>query len=261
MKSMDEEYCKRVFDNYLRHDTSIETSDWEDVEQKDEPPDYRLTVDGKHYAVEVTILMSNLDSEGVNQPYAAMLKSIDNLKDRIQKEAENLGLLDGAYTISINKPIPAFRERHGTIAEKALSYMQSHLGSKDAAERVIFMEGRIRASIKKTQSNRRYVAINGSTLIKWEGDAADEFLSILNCAVETKMRKMAKLKEDKILLLYDGYHLAPKAQVMKCASRINAIQAFAMIYVVNADDSGFLLYRKDKMNQGSIMELYANHPA
>lgn len=252
MKSIDEEYCKRVFDDYLRHDVLIEASHWEDVEQKDEPPDYYLTFDDKCYAVEVTILMSNLVSEGINQPYAAMLKSIDKLKDKIQKQAENLRLLDGVYTISINKPIPNFKKKHDIITKEALSYMQSYFGEKDAAEQFIFREHRIKISIKKIHSNKRYIAINGPTLIKWEGEAGDELLSIMNSAVETKMNKLTKLKEDKILLLYDGYHLASKAQFMKCASKINSVQFFAMIYIVNADDSGFLLYKKNEINSEKL---------
>ena len=244
MKSIDEEYCKRVFDNYLRHDVLIEATHWKDVEQKDEPPDYYLTFDDKCYAVEVTILMSNLVSERINQPYAAMLKSIDKLKDKIQKQAENLRLLDGVYTILINKPIPNFKKKHDIITKEALSYMQSYFGEKDAAELFIFSEHRIKISIKKNHTNKRYIAINGPTLIKWEGEAGDELLSIMNSAIEIKMNKLTKLKENKILLLYDGYHLASKAQFMKCVSKINSVQFFAMIYVVNADDSGFLLYKK-----------------
>jgi len=248
MKNSEEEYCKETFDIYLKSNFQGVATAWEDVEQKNEPPDYYLSISGDRYAVEVTILMSHLKAEGVNQPIAAIYALYAKLKTLITDAATKLGVLDGAYLISINKLIPDLRKKLPSIKKEALNYIIKNHGKVSAEKCTIYTKNEFLIKIKKIHNTKSYIAVNGSTLVRWQGEAEKELVEILKDAIETKKQKLRKISEKKLLLLYDGYHFAEKQQFILCVDRIDASDEFDAIFIVQQEYNGFLLYKKNCFN-------------
>src|SRR4030042_4903594 len=107
MKSESEEFCKSCFDKYLRELLPDSNFIWTEVEQKQEPPEFYLSVDEVKYAVEVTRLILKADVGTKDALPIGIVR--DLLRKFIIDDVETIALqnhfLSGSYLVNFSKPI------------------------------------------------------------------------------------------------------------------------------------------------------------
>lgn len=228
MKNPEEPYCREAFEKYLSTIEKIESIQW----RKSETPDYFFIINGDEYAVEVTIIMNNLRPEGVNAPIAATYASIDELNSTLENNAVELGLLDGVYIISINKPLQNFRKMFPSIEKEAREYIQKNQGKKSASKEFIFQSGSVSITIHKTHNSKSYISTVGPVITRWAGESRTELKDLLAERISSKKKKLRNINLKKILLLYDGYHFSDHSRYIQCAREIADSNEFQLIYLV-----------------------------
>jgi len=141
MKSESEEFCRLRFDEFLRADCNIELIRWEDVAQRDEPPDYYLYLGGTKYAVEVTTLMEKLKVGNLKLPQLAVIASLWSLVDKVEEIAERNQYLNGAYVVSFSRPIQDLASVRDRLLNDLLAYVKETQNVSAAPEYIVFKWG------------------------------------------------------------------------------------------------------------------------
>jgi len=214
MKPKDEEYAKKSFVQFFEQHPVVHIENW----RESETPDYFVSINNIDYAVEVTAVMNQLSKERINKPIASLFASISNLKAEIKRETVNLGLLDGAYILRINKPLEISKKQK--IYEYAKVYIE----------------------IEKIHTKKKYIAICGPTLTRWDGEVFKEISLLLNDRISSKSKKLTDITYPKILLLLDRYHFADKKQYIKAMQEISLEMSFSLIFLVQQENRGIVLY-------------------
>ena len=125
MKSESEEFCKNSFDMYLRKISPALSLGWTEVEQKAEPPEYYLSMNGVIYAVEVTILIQKVDVRAKNHLPVGVIRDLLKrfVDDEVEGVARRSGYLQGAYLVAFSKPVTNFANVKSVIQSELLSFI------------------------------------------------------------------------------------------------------------------------------------------
>ena len=188
MKADSEEFCKMRFDTHLRKIIPTSNLLWTDVKQKDEPPDYYLSVDAIQYAVEVTILMQKVSVEAKNHLPVGIIRDLLSkfVKEEVEMVAKNSGYLRGAYLVVFSQPITNFADVKGAIQIELLSYISDTVASRKASRKVIYKNSREGCFIEKLNSEGNKVVMGGPFISKWEGESLAEAKQLLNERLDEK---------------------------------------------------------------------------
>jgi hypothetical protein len=247
MKSKSEEYCKTSFDRYLKKIVPASTILWEDVEQKNEPPDYFLSVDKKIYAVEVTILMQKVDVGAKEDLPIGIVR--DLLRKFVAEEVESVakkdGLLKGSYLVSFSKPIIDFVNIKSTIQSKLLSYISATQAQSSDSPRVVYERGRQKCYIEKMHNEENKVIMGGPVVSRWEDEAFMEVRQLLNDRLKEKQYRLRNINFPKILLLHNKYHFTGVEVYKACISMVSSLHAFHTIFIVERGSEGQVLFSLD----------------
>ena len=242
MKSNIEEFCKLKFDEFVRGRLSYSSICWESVAQEDEPPDYYLYLNGIKYAVEVTVLMEKIEiGGGVRLPRSSIVASLSRLVDDVETSARYDNSLHGAYVVKFSHPITNYKNVRGQLFNNLLAYIKATRDRGSAPEQVVYKRGSQRCTITKMHNRETYVGHIGPSGGKWEGEIIEEICSLVRESVNSKCRKLSKLAEPKILLLYDSYLLADSGMYRQCVSRLSVFETFHTVFVVRYSQNGFIL--------------------
>jgi hypothetical protein len=241
VKSENEEFCKLKFDDFIRASSKNYSIVWEDVAQKDEPPDYFLYLDGNKYAVEATILVEKAEVGNLQLPSIEITASLWQITDDVEASAKNITCLNGAYIVSFSQPIANLKSVRDELFSKLLAYVKETQYLSTAPERIVFEHGSQICRIKKLHDEKDYIGQIGPSGSKWEGEAQNEVCKLLTERINSKNHKLSKIKEPKILLLYDAYHFANVAMYKNCIPNIPELASFHTVFVVQVNSVGFLL--------------------
>lgn len=245
MKSENEEFCRSKFDEFIRENSSIASIRWEDVAQRDEPPDYYLSLDGIKYAVEVTILMDKLKVGNLKLSPLAVIASLWSLVDEVEATAKRNHYLNGAYAVSFSRPIVDFSSIRDQLFDDLLAYVKATQNVSTAPEHFVLEQGAQKCAIQKLHDQKGYIGKVGPSGGKWEVEVAEEICTLLEERVSDKRHKLSKIIEPKVLLLYDAYHFANPEMYRSCLDSLAQLRFFNTIFVVPSNQAGWVLYSEN----------------
>ena len=220
-------------------------TEWCEVRQQDEPPDYYLAVDGTEYAVEVSTLMETLSVGALSLPHAAIVKSLWTFVDEVQAHAERAALLRGTYVVGFLEPIDGFAAVKDEIRSALLAYLKDTQALRTAPERTVFDRGAQRCSIQKIHNLANKIEKAGPMTVKWEGGAAPEICTILEERLADKKHKLRAIAKPKILLLLDWYHFAHAKMFLECVPRLPCLSCFHTVFVIRSESGNFVLHSEN----------------
>lgn len=249
MKSKIEEFCKNEFDSFLRNKISTRSVTWKDVAQIDEPPDYYLSFGKTVFAVEVSMLMANIDlADNKKIPRAGVIASYRNLIFEIRKVVEAKNYLSGAYIVQFSRPLLNFCNIKNELKNKITEYIKFTKKSDKLDCCLLYRDGRGKCLIKKLHNNKNYINFSGLTIIKWGGEAQKDIKSLLQERISEKKYKLRNINEPKILLLYDAYYFATKLMFEKSINYINGLKFFNALFIIQENDKYILYQDNDIFN-------------
>lgn len=240
-----EKICKEVFDKYLHEQLSLVDIIWEKVEQKDEPPDYYITIHHKYkFAVEIN--ESKVYRESILDDGKVLEKTFKNscikFSDEVQKIAEGEKILYGAYLIYFPNPLVsnAFNKLKMQILPLLMNYIKKTKDLEKEGEQKILID-RIRVcDIVKVHNNSNHVypGIGGRTEFINSDVNTEKVFKLLQCAINEKKVKLQKeyINNPKILLFYDSYLLTNGEVYSDCIKMLSSLEYFHSIYVISAGD-------------------------
>jgi len=245
MKSDNEKFCKLKFNEFVKGSSKFNAIRWEDVAQKDEPPDYFLYLNDTKYAVEVTILMEKTEVGNLKLPQIAIVASLWGLVDKVEATAKELDYLNGAYLVSFSRPLANFKRIREQLFNDLLAYVKATKNVSTASEQIIFKRGTQKCTIRKMHDQKSYIGKAGPSGGKWEGEVAEEICTLLEERINSKFHKLRKITEPKILLLYDAYHFASPEMYKSCLNSLAALHSFHTVFIVESNEAGWLLHSEN----------------
>jgi hypothetical protein len=247
VKSASEEFCKDSFDKFLANLLPDSVMLWHEVEQRDEPPEFYLVVDGTKYAVEVTQLMQKVNV-GTKKPLpVGTIRDLlqEFVADEIESVARDNDYLHGAYLVSFSKPIDNFANVKTMIQGELLTYIQSTQGLSNAPRKVVYKSAGQKCEIKKIHDRENKVMMGGPTILKWEGEALADVRQLLDSSLGEKEYKLRNISSPKVLLLHDKYHFADVEAYKSCISSITSLASFHTVFFVESNGKGLVLYSQN----------------
>jgi hypothetical protein len=139
MKRGDEEECKARFDAFLSQYFVRSEITWEEVAQKDEPPDYYLLLDGTRFAVEVTQIVERHQVGGKRPlPHYAIVDELQRWVKDVEDAAKADGSLCGSYLVSFSTPIDNLGAVKDEIQEHLLDYIRNTANDERVPQQIAF---------------------------------------------------------------------------------------------------------------------------
>ncbi len=244
MKREDEELSRIKFDNYLKRLLPVNNIEWQEVKQRDEPPDYYLFLSGEKYAVEVTSLMENIDWGYLNLPITAIRSFLSNFAKEVEKDAKEGGFLNGSYNVFFKKPIKDFRNTKDNIKQGILDYVRKTKGLDTSPESVIFINGTDQEfNIEKISIASNHIHMPAPVRAKWEGEIEDQLCDLIQERLSEKTDKLRHISSPKIILLLDRYVFADNSMYIKCIPELRFGDFYAVFIVQGS--AGFLIHTKN----------------
>jgi len=245
-KSKVEEFCKAQFDEFIKSSLEPNSIYWEDVPQKEEPPDYYLYLDNRKYAVEVTTLMEKKSVGEAELPLFAILGTLSRIVKDIERRALFQGILKGAYIIDFSLPITDLSRIRERLKKELLEYIKTTKSKTSAPEKTIFKHNRQRCTIEKKHDKKDYVGMMGPHDAKWERDIIIEACGLIQERINEKFRLLSGIQNKKILLLYNAYGFAEQEIFRACLDELTHLDFFHMIFIIGSEGSGWIFYIRDK---------------
>ena len=245
MKSETEEFCKSKFDAFLIKLFASSKVVWQDVAQKDEPPDYYLYLDKSKFAVEVTTLMEKVEVGTATLPEVAIIDSLWRFVDEVELIARNKRCLQGTYIVSFSQPIDDFGIVRDRIQDDLLDYIQATRFFRIIDAEAVFKQGRQQCAIQKLHNESDKITKAGPARSKWEGEAATDICHLLEERLTDKNYKLRNIVYPRILLLYDSYRFAASQMYKDCIPQLSSLASFHTVFVVQGDERSFVLYSQD----------------
>lgn len=247
MKSIDEEFCKSEFSNFLSRIYNPTEYNWEDVPQKNEPPDYYLDLKGDRYAIEVTKLMEKVPVGTANPlPLTTVRDLLQRfVKDEIEAITINNVYLEGTYTIYFSQPIKNFTSIKNNLKTDLLDYIKNTKKQENAPSKIIFSQGKQKCEITKIHNNGNKILMAGPFAVKWESETEIDMQNILMDRISEKRDKLKNITHPKILLLHNKYAFVSPQNYKDIFSLIYSLNDFHTIYITQKEEGGIILYSQN----------------
>jgi len=245
-KSASEDFCKNIFHEFLMKHLPNSAISWASVEQKNEPPDYFLFIDGTKYAVEITIIVETLDI-GAKEPLP-IGKIQDELKKFIQDKVESVArdnhYLHGLYSVKFWKPVHSFTTIKAIIQCKLLTYIRNTQTLSDSPSELIYESGRQICKITKIHDKDNAVLMAGPDDFKIESEVLADACQLLNKHIQEKEYKLRNISCPKVLLLHNKDNFCTAETYKACISLIPSRISFHSVCIVDSSKA-VLLYSQD----------------
>jgi hypothetical protein len=239
-KREDEEICKEEFEAFLRSQ-GISNISWDNG---DEPPDYYLNTAGVRYAVEVTNLMEQVETDGRQMSHLGFRHKVTRFVRNVERQARQEGILAGAYSLRC-KPRDDFASQKRRIREQLLEYIRTTQGSVAPPARVLLGRGYSSWSVEKLQSESRFLipSVSGA---KWEVEAQNELCQLLQNVLLQKTEKLRSIDLPKILLILDRYVWLNINAWTKCRKELKGSEEFHTVFGVSRSGQSCMLHTIEK---------------
>lgn len=235
-----ERTCKRSFNAYLCKKIKLEDICWL---TGDEPPDYYLIVKGVKYAVEATTIMEMIPLGRSAFPKAYIYFSHIDILHEVEERALGEGALKGTYAVFFSKPITNLKQSRDVIKVRLLNYVRRTRNDLFNGAEVIFKRQDEEVTVLKQHNKSAIIGIGGFARSKWEANARQEVLLLIQDRIKTKVEKLSMIKLPKILLLFNDHKFINIADYKDFVPKIKDIEKFHTIFVVENENSGDILYK------------------
>ena len=203
-KRYDEEFCKRVFHQFLCHFYRRDALRWEPVIQPQEPPDYYLRIAGQRYAVEVTTVMEQVSLGKWPGPLPGR-SAPHRLIREVEAQAQRRQLLNGAYVVEMEPTADLNGDEDG-LRRALLEYIARTREHVAAARVVVYRRNGCRWAIWKYAKYRNVIKPVTHVHDAWQRQVQGQLHELIEERVRTKAFKLHGVGQPKILLLFDQYH-------------------------------------------------------
>lgn len=193
--------------------------------EQNDPPDFTVIIDGEPFPTEVTSIVSQ-------QQYHAQC---DEFAKAIRAHADSLGVLSGRYAFAVSgfPGIPKPTSKSGRqLIDAAVAYIGA-TREQGAYPRVQLAEdesGRI--TIKKMMANGSIVGLVWTNAM-WEGESQDLLTLLIQQAVDSKRRKLARVgvgRRRALLLLYDAFGYAEPQDAFAAMRHVDGYDWFHSVF-------------------------------
>lgn len=227
----DENYAKEQFSNFLESKT-IEDFEWFDG---DEPPDFYLDISNLRFAVEVTRLVDNIETQRGIKPRNTIDSSAEKLVEKINQESQKTKILDGRYIISFSPVQHDFYPVRRQIESKILNFIKLNQHNRESIKEDIIIDSIDYCSILKTLVRKPEVIIGTyPSSAKFVSVALDDACKNLELAIENKQNRMKNILDmPKILLLLNESHYITTGQYLSCIDVISKNIFFHTICMIS----------------------------
>ncbi len=236
MKSEDEEFARRRFDQFLRNQNPAADPTWVEVDQKDEPPDYWLLLDGCEYAVEVTGVHTRVKLGNQDKPARQLISSSQRLVKEIEKLARREGALKGWYRVTA-RPTAAFNPQR--IRDGIFQYLAKTRDLAVATREPLTSGSRRTWLIDKVAERPDRVSFVFSGDARGRAQVVSELRTLIAERIADKESKLAQVHAPKILLLTDQ-HFFSEPSVWREASPAE-LGSFHTIFRAACDLESYVL--------------------
>jgi hypothetical protein len=258
-KSASEKFCKNSFDEFLKNRLPNSVISWACVEQKDEPPDFFLFVDGTKYAVEITIIVQTVDV-GTKEPLP-IGKIQDELnkfiQDKVESAARDNGYLHGLYLVTFWEPIDSFTKVKTIIQNNLLTYIRATQRLSNAHSELIYECGRQICEITKVHDKDNAVLMAGPGDSKFKSEILANACQLLNRSIQEKEHKLRNISCPKVLILHNKDILCTVETYKACISSISSLVSFHTVFIVD-NSKGVLLYLQDSKWTSGLSDTNSN---
>ena len=242
MKRKDEEIAKTEFDTLLRTNMGIGNIAWNEVQQIDEPPDFYLLIDRERYAVEVTSVFDEIEVNDMGLPSIAISASISKLVNDVEREAKLKFWLQGGYLVAI-EPLENFTSIKEHLKRSMLRYIQQTQSLSNANKYYLLGEDvNDGVYIQKINSGKNYVGEAISFPAKWEGESLEELSILIERVLENKIKKLANVKEPKILLIWDAFNYLKDSHWKRLLQKASQKTFFHTICRISPSTKSSIIY-------------------
>jgi hypothetical protein len=243
MKRLDEEISKKSFSDWLACQNFSSTPVWSEVEQKNEPPDWYLTLENTRYAVETTSIVDSLQDFDPPLSSFAVSAYLKAFIEEVEVEATKRNILAGSYIVYL-PPIPNFQQHRQWLFNKIISFVESTKDSPCDEEIHLGMVKNSSIVITRFPSNKNKIYEAISYGVKIESTASENLSRLIEKALKQKSEKLKKLDSPIFLLLLDSYLYSEISDWRKIVSDISIPLIFDSIFRTSANLPAKLLYSK-----------------
>lgn len=245
-KRKDEEFCKTKFDEFIKKISKAGSIRWEDVDQKDEPPDYYLYLNDVKYAVEISALIEKIDIGNRILPHFVIISSLRKLVDEVETEARKKRFLKGTYIVKFSQPINNLEKVGNHLFNNLLTHIKATQYKNTSAEYTVFKQGIRKCTIEKLNDLDNKIYKMGPNQAKWGGEIAKEICALLEERLIEKYSLLRGTLDPKILLLYDAYYFAEPKVFKACLNKLSHLDFFHTIFITKGEGPGWILYSENK---------------
>lgn len=247
-KSDTELFCKEAFQNFLESKLGNFDAEWERYPNgKNKPPDFKLTLGDKNYAVEMTETKILLKGQIEEKTFRL---SRENFVKEVQREVHELGILRGLYCVFFLMPWTIQLNKYKKKIKKQLvKYIEDTKNNESAEEIDIKINYRIICQIFKMNNNLNKVFVSFADGAWPDSQENQEFVcGLLQYAICEKERLLKKesVPPPRILILYNSYPHATKKMYKNCLPNLNNKNYFNSIFIIMSPVNGFFLYACDE---------------
>jgi hypothetical protein len=231
----DERFCRECLSHWLTEKCPQLKQEWEPVKQ--DPPDYRLRIGSRDYAVEVT---------RISMPHTSALYSITALTKEVETEAQTRGELSGVYVLLYRPPSASFRFHRREMKQKALAYISATVTQHTASEHPLLDdEGHCILSIRKLAEGKDMVGqVLSPGASRHEGL---EFKTTLRRVIERKRDRFrrAGVQGPAVLLLGHDYPPFEVEGYRSCVTELvqqGGLDGWAAVFLAYSREIGDMLF-------------------
>jgi len=231
----DERFCKECFSHWLTEKYPKLKQEWEPVKQ--DPPDYRLRIGSRDYAVEVT---------RISMPHTSALYSITALTKEVKAEAKIRGELSGVYVILYSPPSASYRFHRREMKQRAIAYIAATAAHDTATERPLLDDdGHRILSIRKLAKGNDMV---GQVLSPGASrDEGLEFTTTLRRVIERKRNRFRRVgvQDPAVLLLGHDHPPFEVEDYRSCITELvqqGVLDGWAAVFLAYSHETGDMLF-------------------
>lgn len=256
MANKREEYCKRVFHDYINQIKSNIEIKWKDLSAKNiDPPDFILDLGQNRYAVEQTQFKYKLKSEsGEKFDELQYINSMEYFVNKVSNNAKKY--LNGTYVITFLKPISNFSDKKQNLMKDMLNYIKKTKDKKQFRPKIFNINNCEVCRISKDNNKTNMVSSSFVGPFKYL-ESPEHLQEIYERFKEVILRKKEQLYNNcseriknlpKILLLLNSYPLADQILYNKMLKKHNLknLEYYHTIFIVQDSDRGFFVYSKNE---------------
>jgi hypothetical protein len=224
---IDEELvCVESFVHHLKEKLSCTNVEIE--KEKNDPPDFWITIASKRFAAEVTSIATDQEYSGL----------CEGLKTSIDKECRERNYLKGKYAIRIfmRPEIPKRNSRDWLqLVNAGVNYIRITMNSPSAEGTRILDVDDGYVVIEKSGSCGDAIGLIGPSDNKWGDEKGMELAQLLQKAIEKKRNAIEKKRvldvcPNVLLILYDAYGHCDMKEAMKAFQRVSGAEWFHSVY-------------------------------